>query len=186
MMTLPPGSAIAPELRQWAVTDVAGEPLDEGNEILRFLSASPDHAADVLQVHFERWLRSPLGPRLTELVRLAVAQQTGCPVCQSVRRPAAHREGVDEDLIYAVLRDPTSAGLTDRETLAVTYAGALAGDHSQIDDQTYEALRDHFTDTEIVELALIAASFLAQGRILETLTRGQVCPVQDVTGGSHV
>lgn len=178
MLDLPPGTAIAPELRRWAVTDDGGNLLDDGNEILRFLSAAPDHAQAVLEVHFERRLRSPLGPRLTELVRLAVAQQTGCPVCQSVRRPAARREGVDEALIAAALTYPVQAELTDRERLAVRYAGLLAGDHQQITDATYEELAAQFDRAEIAELALIAASFLAQGRILETLTRGMTCPVQ--------
>lgn len=180
MLDLPPGSAIAPALRRFAVTDDHDRPTDQGNEILRFLSASPAHAEDVLRVHFERWLHSPLGPRITELVRLAVAQQTGCPVCQSVRRPAARREGVDEELIDAMIRDPDGAPLDERERLAVRYAGWLAGDHRQITDDTYAELDEHFDAEEVVELALIAGSFLAQGRILETLTRGMSCPVQHV------
>lgn len=174
---LPPGSAIHPRLAGWAVTDDAGVPLDDGNEILRFLSAAPDHAAEVLQVHFDRWLGSPLGPRLTELVRLAVAEQTGCPVCQAVRRPGARREGVDEALIAAI-PDPDSPLLTERERLAVAYATALAGDHAQITEATYTRLHEHFDAEEVVELALLSASFLAQGRILETLTRGSVCQIQ--------
>lgn len=174
---LPPGTAIHPKLAGWAVTDGDGVPQDDGNEILRFLSAAPDHAADVLQVHFDRWLRSPLGPRLTELVRLAVAEQTGCPVCQAVRRPGARRAGVDEALIAAI-PDPTSALLTERERLAVAYAMALAGDHEQVTEETYARLREHFDEEEVVELALLSGSFLAQGRILETLTRGSVCRIQ--------
>lgn len=175
---LPPGSEIHPSLRRWAVVDDDGVPVDDGNEILRFLSAAPDHAVDVLQVHFDRWTKSPLGPRLTELLRLAVANQTGCPVCQAVRRPAARREGVDEALIDAALADPDSPLLDERERLAVAYASALAGDHQQVTDETYARLREHFSDEEVVELALLSASFLAQGRILETLTRGSVCRIQ--------
>lgn len=174
---LPPGRDIDPRLARWAVTDDDGIPIDDGNEILRFLSASPEHAEDVMQVHFDRWLRSPLGPRLTELVRLAVAEQTGCPVCRAVRRPGARREGVDEELVDA-LRDPDSTAFTRRERLAIDYADALAGDHQSITPGTYDDLHEVFTSGEVVELALLAASFLAQGRILETLTRGSVCAIQ--------
>lgn len=175
---LPPGSALAPGLVQWAVTDDDGVPVDDGNEILRFLSAAPDHAQDVLRVHFDRWLTSPLGPRLTELVRLAVAEQTRCPVCQAVRRPGARRAGVDEDVI-AALRSSDLDAFTRREQLAIAYATALAGDHQSITSATYAELHDEFTAAEVAELALIAASFLAQGRILETLTRGSVCTIQE-------
>lgn len=174
---LPPGSEMHPALAKWAVRDEDGVPVDDGNEILRFLSAAPDHAVDVLQVHFDRWLSSPLGPRLTELVRLAVAQQTGCPVCQAIRRPGARRDGVDEELVAAI-NDPGSPLLSERERLAVDYASALSGDHSHITGETYAELREHFDDGEVAELALLSASFLAQGRILETLTRGSVCRIQ--------
>lgn len=174
---LPPASAIHPRLQRWAARDADGELVDDGNEILRFLSAAPDHAAEVLDVHFRRWLESPLGPRLTELVRLAVANQTGCPVCQAIRRPGARREGVDEDLVRAIA-DPESPLLTPRERAAVEYASALSGDHSKVDGAMYARLREHFDDAEVAELALLSASFLAQGRILETLTRGSVCRVQ--------
>lgn len=174
---LPPGRDIDPRLVGWAVTDDEGVPVDDGNEILRFLSAAPEHAADVLQVHFDRWLHSPLGPRLTELVRLAVAEQTGCPVCRAVRRPGARRDGVDEVLV-AELRDPASTAFSRRERLAIDYATDLAGDHQAITTETYARLDEAFTRAEVAELALLAASFLAQGRILETLTRGSVCAIQ--------
>lgn len=174
---LPPGCDIDPRLAQWAITDDDGVPVDDGNEILRFLSAAPEHAAEVLQVHFDRWLHSPLGPRLTELVRLAVAEQTGCPVCQAVRRPGARRAGVDEELV-AALRDPSSAAFSRREQLAIDYATALAGDHETVTARTYEQLHEVFSPAEVAELALLAGSFLAQGRILETLTRGSVCAIQ--------
>lgn len=175
---LPPASAIHPALAHWAVTDDDGVPVDDGNEILRFLSAAPAHAEDVLRVHFDRWLSSPLGPRLTELVRLAVANQTGCPVCQAVRRPGARRAGVDEALIAAALNEESSPLLSEREHLAVAYATALAGDHTAVTEASYAELREHFDDAEVAELALLSASFLAQGRILETLTRGSVCRIQ--------
>lgn len=175
---LPLGRDIDERLVRWAVTDADGIPVDDGNEILRFLSATPEHAEDVLQVHFDRWLKSPLGPRLTELVRLAVAEQTRCPVCQAVRRPGARRAGVDEDMI-AALRGADQAAFTRREQLAIEYATALAGDHGSITSATYADLHEVFTASEVAELALLAASFLAQGRILETLTRGSVCTIQD-------
>ena len=174
---LPPGEEIHPLLQEYAARDDDGHLVDDGNEIMRFLSAAPEHAADVMRVHFDRWLRSPLGPRLTELVRLAVADQTGCPICRAIRRPGARRAGVDEELV-AALRDPDSPLLDARERMAVEYASLLAGDHQQITADTYARLRQHFDDAEVAELALLAASFLAQGRILETLTRGSTCPIQ--------
>lgn len=175
---LPPVAELDPLLEPFAARGEDGELVEDGNELLRFLSAAPEHAAEVMRVHFERWLASPLGPRLTELVRLAVAEQTGCPICRSIRRPGARRAGVDEALVAAIGDAGEEDPLTPRERAAVTYAGLLAGDHLTITSETYAAVREHLDDAELAEVALLAASFLAQGRILETLTRGSTCPVQ--------
>jgi AhpD family alkylhydroperoxidase len=174
---LPPASELDPRLRDLAARDPDGSIPDDGNELLRFWNASPEHAARVMQHHFDLWLTSSMGPRLTELVRLAVAMNTRCPICLAIRRPGARRAGVDEELIAAI-DDPDSDLLTTRERLAADYASALAGNHSQITPDTYATLREHFDDREIAELSMMAMSFLGMGRVLETLTRGSACPIQ--------
>lgn len=175
---LPSVDELDPLLEPYAARDADGQLVEDGNELLRFLSAAPEHAADVLRVHFDRWLSSPLGARLTELVRLAVAEETGCPICRAIRRPGARRDGLDEASVAAIT-DPGDDDLLDpRERAAVRYASLLAGDHFAIGPATYAEIREHLDDAELAEVALLAASFLAQGRILETLTRGSACPVQ--------
>jgi AhpD family alkylhydroperoxidase len=174
---LPPASELHPKLQEFAAREPDGSLPDDGNELLRFWNASPDHAAEMMRHHFDLWLTSSMGPRLTELVRLAVATNTRCPICLAIRRPGARKAGVDEELIAAI-EDRESDLLTTRERLAVDYAAALAGDHEQITADTYATLREHFDDREIAELSMMAMSFLGMGRVLETLTRGSACPVQ--------
>lgn len=170
----------APDLDErllaYAARDPDGAVLDAGNELLRFLSAAPDHAVELLRHHFDLWLSSGLGPRLTELVRLAVAEQTRCPVCLAIRRPGAVRAGVDEALVRA-LGDPAHPGFDAREVAAVDYATTLAGDHAAVTPATYAALRDLFDAEEVAELAMLTVSFLGLGRLLETLMREQDCPL---------
>lgn len=174
---LPPAEELDQRLRAVAARDPDGSLPDDGNELLRFLNASPEHAAAMMEHHFEMWLRSSLGPRLTELARLAVANQTGCPICLSIRRPGAVRAGVDEALVAAI-EDPDGGALTDREQAAVAFASGLAGDHRQVTDATYTELRRHFDDRELAELSMMIISFAGLGRLLETLTRGSACPVR--------
>jgi len=176
-LELPPSSELDPQLRELAAKDGDGSIPDDGNELLRFWNASPDHAATVMQHHFDLWLNSPLGPRLTELVRLSVANRTGCPICLSIRRPGARRAGVDEELVSAI-GDPDSPLLDERERAAVDYAMAMAGDHTTIDAATYANLRELFDERELAELSMMVISFLGMGRLLETLTRGSPCPVR--------
>lgn len=173
---LPPAAELDERLLAHAARDADGTPVDDGNELLRFLGAAPDHAAELLRHHFDLWLGSRLGPRLTELVRLAVAERTQCPICLAIRRPGAVRAGVDEALIRAI-GDPAHPGLDAREAAAVDYASALAGDHAQIGPDTYAVLREHFDPAELAELAMLTVSFLGLGRLLETLTRGSACPL---------
>lgn len=175
-LALPPSTDLDPRLAALAATNDDGSIPDDGNELLRLWNASPDHAVTMMEHHFDLWLNSPLGPRLTELVRLAVANQTRCPICLSIRRPGARRAGVDEELVSAI-QDTESPLLDDREQAAVAYAAAMAGDHTRIDADTYGHLRSLFSDEELAELSMMVISFLGMGRLLETLTRGSPCPL---------
>jgi alkylhydroperoxidase family enzyme len=46
-----------------------------------------------------------------------------------------------------------------REKAALAYADLFATNHLAIDDGTFETLREHFSEAEIVELAMFVASF---------------------------
>jgi alkylhydroperoxidase family enzyme len=65
--------------------------------------------------------------------RRTLAQDVGCVFCASLGTPRPDHV------------DP-------RESLAVAVADQIAHDHKQIDESTFEALREEFTDAEIVEL----------------------------------
>jgi AhpD family alkylhydroperoxidase len=173
---LPPAAELDERLRPFAAVNDDGSVPDDGNELLRFWNAAPEHAAEIMRHHFELWRSSRLGARLAELVRLAVANQTRCPICLAIRRPGARRAGVDEELIRAIT-DPAHPGMSPREVAAVDYATRLAGDHDTVTAEVYAGLREHFDDAELAELSMLVVSFLAQGRLLETLTRGSTCPV---------
>lgn len=163
------------DLLAFAATDDDGTPTEEGNELLRLWSAIPERATEAMRHHFDLWLDNSLGSRLTELVRLAVANQTKCPVCLDIRNPRARRDGVDEELIAAI-PDPDRERFSQRERAAIAYATRLAGDHLSITPATYQELRGHFEEAELAELTMLASSFLAMGRLLETLSRDS-CPV---------
>lgn len=71
--------------------------------------------------------------QIKEEARRTLAQGVGCIFCASLGTPR------DEH--------PTA-----KEALAVAFAELVATDHHQIDDSTFEVLREEFTDAEIVEL----------------------------------
>jgi alkylhydroperoxidase family enzyme len=104
-----------------------------------------------------------LGHKLTELVRLAVANTTECPVCMAGRLPAAIEEGMSEDLVCQ-LNDIDHGDFTDAERAAVRFAHKFGTDHLSVNDDDKAALRRHFSDTQIVELGILCGLCLGYGR----------------------
>jgi AhpD family alkylhydroperoxidase len=177
VIDLPPAADLDPGLHSFAKREADGSLPDEGNELLRFWNAAPEHARALLRHHFELWLGSSLPPRLTELVRLAVANGTRCPVCLAIRNPRAAADGVDELLVAAIPDAESDPQFSEAERAAIDYAGRLAGDHLSISSATYDRLRAIFSDREVAEITMLASSFLGMGRVLETLTADQACPL---------
>jgi AhpD family alkylhydroperoxidase len=104
-----------------------------------------------------------LGHKLTELVRITVANTTRCPVCMAGRLPAAVEEGMTEELVCQ-LGAPDDGDFTDAERAAIRFAHKFGADHLAVDDADKAALRAHFSDEQIVELAILCALCLGYGR----------------------
>jgi AhpD family alkylhydroperoxidase len=104
-----------------------------------------------------------LGHKLTELVRITVANTTRCPVCMAGRLPAAVEEGMTEELVCQ-LGAPDDGDFTDAERAAIGFAHKFGTDHLAVVDADKAALRAHFSDEQIVELAILCALCLGYGR----------------------
>ena len=115
------------------------------------------------QLYADVRFENHLGHKLTELVRIAVANTTRCPVCMAGRLPAAVAEGMTEELVCQ-LDDPLHADFTPAERTAVVFARKFGTDHLTLDDADRTALRKHFTDEQIVELGILCALCLGYGR----------------------
>jgi AhpD family alkylhydroperoxidase len=63
------------------------------------MAHAPDHFRRYNEVYGQLRFDNHLGPRVTELVRISVAQTTHCQVCMAGRLPAAIAEGVTEDVV---------------------------------------------------------------------------------------
>jgi len=92
---------------------------------------------------------STLSPQLKEEVRRTLAQRTGCRFCASLGLPAEDHA-------------------TRRESLAVAFADAVAGDHTAISASQVNLLLDEFTVPQLVEL-LIWISFEYAGQMFGSL-----------------
>lgn len=158
---------LPPDLRsQWESTSRPGL-----RDFIRVMAHAPDHFRRYNEAYLPLRFDNHLGPRLTEIVRLVVAQTTRCPVCLAGRVPAATEAGLTEDLIARLALDDR-AGFTPAEVAAIDFAGKLATDHLSIADDDRAALREHFTPTQIVEIGLLTVLCLV-GRF------SQVCGLEE-------
>jgi alkylhydroperoxidase family enzyme len=103
-----------------------------------------------------------LPPRLMELLRLRIAFWNQCRSCMSLRYQP---EMVSEDLVCSLERPEEAEHLSDAEKSALRYADLMAANHLAIDEATYEDLRLHFTEGEIVELGMYCATSVGFGRL---------------------
>jgi len=64
----------------------------------------------------------------------------------------------------AAINDESSDLITPRERAALRFAEKFAVDHHKIDDAEWAAVRQHFSEAEIIELVAHTTLFIGWGR----------------------
>lgn len=106
-----------------------------------------------------------LPDRLIELVRLRVAFWNQCRSCMAVRYEEGIEDGISESLVCSLERPQEAADLTEAERAAIAYADLAATNHLAISDETFDQLREHFSEPEIMELLFNIGLFVGFGRM---------------------
>lgn len=112
---------------------------------------------------------SRLPARLIELLRLRVAFHNQCRSCMAIRYASGVDDGVTEELVCSLEKPHEADDLTAGEKAALAYADRLATDHLSITDETFDALREHFDHSEIMEICLHVGTFVGYGRVAASL-----------------
>lgn len=113
--------------------------------------------------------KSRLPVREREAARMRIAELNDCSICRDFRARSAIAGGATEELYEHVSDAHRHADYTERERLAVEFAGRFAMDHTTLDDEFFVALRGAFADNEILDLAICCGAFLGLGRVLAVL-----------------
>ncbi len=147
---LVPVEELPDDLRaQWEATTRPGL-----RDFIRLMAHAPDHFRRYNDVYGQLRFENHLGVRVTELVRIAVAQTTQCQVCMAGRYAPAVAEGMSEDVVCQI-NAAHRPDMTPAEDAAVSFALKFATDHRTITDADKVRLREHFDPQQIVELALL-------------------------------
>jgi len=150
------------DLREFAGGDSASL-VEQG--IMRVLAHNPDLAKGVLSYGMCLYQSTHLPRRLVELVRLRVAFHNQCRSCMAIRYQSAMDDGLTEGAVCSLERPQESKDLTAAEKAALAYADISSTNHFAIDETTFAGLREHFNETEIVELGAFIAFFIGYGRL---------------------
>jgi AhpD family alkylhydroperoxidase len=160
---LVPVEELPEDLRaQWEATTRPGL-----RDFIRLMAHAPDHFRRYNDVYGQLRFENHLGVRVTELVRIAVAQTTQCQVCMAGRYAPAVAQGMSEEVVCQI-NAAHRPDMTPAEDAAVNFALKFATDHRTITDADKAQLREHFDPQQIVELALLCIMCLV-GRFSNTV-----------------
>jgi alkylhydroperoxidase family enzyme len=148
-------------------------PAGAGPEVTRALAVAP-HFAPVVMAYEDAVAKSPLDPRLHELVRYRIAQLNQCTICLGYRRDDS---GVGEDLLARVADWRTVDEFTAAEKAALDFTEQFCGDSAAISDELVGELERLLPPGHVVELALVVGKYVAMGRFMQVLGLDQSCDV---------
>jgi AhpD family alkylhydroperoxidase len=143
------------------------------------LAHQPELLAGFTRLYGTLWSHGVLDLPTKELARLRNARVTDCRFCRSVRFAGAREAGLSEDVVELIRDDYEGASLSERQKLALRFSDAFLKAPGEVDDALREALLEHFTPEEIVELAAGLALFMGFSKIAVSL--GQVPASMPVT-----
>lgn len=100
---------------------------------------------------------SPIDPVLRTLVTVRVSQINWCAFCVDINASLALKRGLNEEKLTALADFAESALFDEREKSVLYYVEAVTYSDRQPTSQHFLDLRQHFTDTEIIELTGLIA-----------------------------
>jgi AhpD family alkylhydroperoxidase len=166
---IPPGDRHDVGLANWVVSAVSGR-LAGTREPNLFLTMGRHRRL------FRGWLRfagrlmpgGTLPHRETELVILRVAHLRACDYEFEHHVRLGRRHGLDAHDVARVVLGPEEDGWTPRERAMLRAVDMLVRDHD-LDDQTWDEIRQHLDDREAIELCLLAAHYEMLATTIATL-----------------
>jgi AhpD family alkylhydroperoxidase len=115
----------------------------------------------------DHYLRnSGLDPKLVELVKMRASLINGCAYCIDMHSKDARAEGETEQRLYALSAWRETPFYSDRERAALEWTEAVtlvSQDH--VPDEVYERVRQHFDETELINLTLAVIAINGWNRL---------------------
>jgi len=118
------------------------------------------------------------------LIAHVASRAAGCQYCMAHTAGGALHFGIDEQRLAAVWEFRTSALFTEGEKIALDFALAAASSHG-VTDEMFTAMRKHWSESQIVEIVAVIATFGFLNRWNDTMgTRWKTSPSPSASGSS--
>ena len=112
--------------------------------------------------------QSTVSKELIELISFRVSQMNGCPVCLDLHSKELLAKGESVQRLFLLNGWRETSLFSDAERAALDWAEALTLlDGNSVPDYIYEEAATHFTETEMIDLAL-AVGFINVANRLNT------------------
>lgn len=113
-----------------------------------------------------------LSGRYKELISIYVSRLAGCEYGCKAHGVQALRKGATDaevGVLTAPELGPEHGPFTSAERLGFAYAGRIWQSAAAVDDDFFESLRQHFTESQIVELTATVTAMIFLTRFIDTL-----------------
>jgi alkylhydroperoxidase family enzyme len=95
--------------------------------------------------------------RLKVLAEMKAGTMVNCEFCIDIGSSLAHKEGITEKQLLALPHYRDSEQFSDLEKLVLDYAAAMSRTPTEVTDELFAALRQHFDERQLVELTNVIA-----------------------------
>ncbi|MEM8766250.1 MAG: carboxymuconolactone decarboxylase family protein [Pseudomonadota bacterium] len=126
-----------------------------------------------------------LTPALVQLVAFASSLAAGCRYCQAHTSHNAHRAGEDQEKLGRILSYETDPAFSDAERAAIALALAAGAVPNEASREHFEALEQHFSQRQIVQLVGVIAMFGFLNRWNDTMAT-QLEEIPTAFAGEHL
>lgn len=132
---------------------------------INYTTVAPDAFKALLSV--ERYVRnSGLEKSLLHLIKLRASYMNGCAYCVDMHSKEARHDGETEQRVYAVPVWRETPFFTDRERAALLWTESVTDvSRTGVPDETYDEVRAHFTEVELVNLTMAVVAINAWNRM---------------------
>ena len=93
------------------------------------------------------------------LVGHVASKAAGCLYCQAHTLLGAHNFGVSDEKLADVWNYASSPHYSERERIALDFALAAAAQPNAVTDELFARVREHWSESEVVEILAVVAMF---------------------------